>query len=149
MCIANRRTTLHKKHQKSIQRLIQNPLKVVPGGLQNTPPKCMSKNNTKNVAKVVPRGVPGTPLLEAQNQKVADLRLQFGDRMVSQAFLVPKVVPRSPQDLKIVNKISKIIKNRSNIVAKNIKIRQNPSKSSQNFLFPQGLVKIAESKGRR
>ena len=64
----------------------------------------MLNNYSKNVAKVVPRGVPGTPFWRPKTKKFEKWVVQFGVRMVSQAFLVPKVVPRSPQDLKIVKK---------------------------------------------
>ena len=99
----------------------------------------------KSGAKRAPRD----PYLEAQNQKVVDLCGAIwrpdGVPGLLGAKSGPKIAP-GPQNCQ---KSLKNIKNRSNIVAKNVKIRQNPSKSSQTFLFPQDQVKIAESKGRR
>ena len=89
---------------------------------------------------------PRDPLLEAQNQKSREVRAAIWRPDGVPSLLGAKSGPKiatGPQNCQ------KSSKDKSKIVAEIIKIRPNPSKSSQNFLFPQGQVKIAESKGRR
>ena len=62
---------------------------------------------TKNVAKVVPKGVPGTPIWTPKPAWSLKWVVPFGIRMVSQAFLVPEVVPSWPLDLKIIKKVAR------------------------------------------
>ena len=60
-CIATRRTTFHKKRQKTINKSSQNPLKLVVGGLQNVPPKNDHKKSQQKSQKCRKSMILGTP----------------------------------------------------------------------------------------
>ena len=57
--------------------------------------------------KVVPKGVPGTPLWSPKTKKFEIWVVQNGLQIVSEAFFAAKMVKRWAQDLKIVKKTSK------------------------------------------
>ena len=101
VCIATRRTTLHKKRQKTIKKTSQNPLKLMVGALQNAPPKNDHNKSQQKSQKCRKSTILGTPNFGERTRVEPTFRHFLGSGFpwgTPRARNGPKTSPKCPRD---------------------------------------------------